>query len=233
MRFTAAFILCLVFTSCKKSGSDSEPASPVVTVSFAHVAGGDTLTFDGSTYTNAAGNEYAVTKLQYILTDMYLQQDGEDATRVFSEKFVDADLNVTDTAVATAAGEYSGISFVFGVRNDVVLSETTDFDNMEWPGAGYHYMKFEGSYLEGAGKESFLVHTGPTVGVDYSVKMTLAVPFTLTDSKKLTLTMDVNQWFRGSEDYDFRTYSGMIMGNSRAQSALKSNGTDVFSGAVE
>ena len=112
---------------------------------------------------------------------------------------------------------------------------------MLWPndnGGGYHYMKFEGKYdslSTGTAKKGFNLHTGGTMGMPYHFNVMLEnSAFTQSeDDLNLELTMDLNEWFTGIENYDFTNYGMMIMMNADAQSAIKANGASVFSLSIK
>ena len=55
--------------------------------------------------------------------------------------------------------------------------------------------------------------------------------FEITDGNvsSFTLTMNVNNWFRDPNVYDFNEWGGSIMQNQSAQEVLKANGKNVFS----
>jgi hypothetical protein len=144
--------------------------------------------------------------------------------------------------VDVPAETLASISFVMGLPP--ALNVTGAFPDgsealMEWPemmGGGYHYMKFEGRYINDASEPfNFRTHSGGLSGVDYSFDVSLDAgnrPLPVGDTT-LTVQMNLEQWFTGPNDWDlnnyFTTATPGIMGNPAAQESLRDNGSTVFS----
>lgn len=230
---TIAAILASLTLGCKDSNSDTESLEQrSVTIKFGHKVDDKPLAFDQLVFENAAGNQYSVSRLQYILTDMYLLDENGEKTIIISEKYIDASGDSSAETV-TVPSTPTSLSFVFGIspaNKPDGLPDAMDFNNMVWPeamGGGYHYMKLEGSYQNGDAGKAFLVHTGPTGGQDRSIDLQVTVPSD-GSGDTFVLEMDINQWFEGDTNYDFKSYDGMIMGNPGAQEILRANGQNVF-----
>ena len=219
-----------------------------ITLKFVHTVDGTPLEFDTLKYTNAAGNQYKVSRLNYfvskvmfsgaaadVLADTMHYVDGQDSTTMLWH--VDAHME---------KGSYTGISFIFGM--DSLMNHSTVFNNlpesnMAWPDPmgnnngnmtddGSHYMKIEGKFLDSASVLSnFNTHTGPSMGKQYFVQVSLPSSSFTAGDKDLTIEikMDINKWYTSPNDFDFNTYGDAIMMNMAAQMALKQNGADVFS----
>jgi hypothetical protein len=236
-----AVLLLLVATGC--DSVDSEPASSRIVVMLDHRVGGEPLTLDEIRYTNAAGNRYGVTLVEYILTNIALHKADGTQVSLRAAHYVNAAAGATHRIVVeeVPAGTYTGVSFTVGVMGPDntfgSLPNTTDFANMAWAaqmGGGttrYHYMRFEGRYEQAEGVlATFLVHTGPTGGNDNAVSLTLAADFTLDGHDgEIRVQVDLDAWLDEPNVYDFRTHDGMIMGNQATQAMLQANGASVFS----
>ncbi len=177
---TRVILLCLVLAvlgllglGCSGGGdrsSSGEEAESVadLTVTFRHVLDDAPIRPDQLIYRNAAGNEYSVTTFEYLITDVRLRKaDGTDyllAEAIYGNAFELGDLDYVFRDVPS--GEYTGISFQWGVSPELNLDGYLDstFDGMAWPpplGGGYHNMRFEGSWSRATpGDASFAVHTG-------------------------------------------------------------------------
>jgi hypothetical protein len=246
----------LVASGCSDdSTAPEDPPVGTVVVQFDHVAtglsGSGPLAFDQMIYRNAAGNDFSVTKLQYLVSRFRLEPEASlRATAEYESDVVhfrdgrdDATRTVTFTDVP--GGDYDHLSFVFGLTNDDnVTGAYPDYDAaMNWPMGmgGYHYMKCEGMW--GNGPSNFATHTGRSMDAkDRSFEVSLdlnAVPlrhgFTLAEgeTKTIRVAMNLNQWYQDPNVYDFVDY-GMIMGNPVAQELIHENGspdhgTGVFS----
>jgi hypothetical protein len=109
---------------------------------------------------------------------------------------------------------------------------------MEWPemmGGGYHYMKFEGRYVDDADELfNFMTHSGGLNGTDYSFEVVLdATGREVTDGATFILEMNLEEWFADPDTWDLNDYFNEthpgIMGDAQAQASLMANGSTVFS----
>lgn len=154
-----AFFLLLFGTACNKQSGSSKADEGSVELHISHTINGLPIEFNKLQYTNAAGNQYLITEIQWFLSDIRLQNakgeniligtDGE-------EYYIDTDIpNSLQFKAGTGipAGDYTGISFTFGINETKNLS--LRFVNppesfMFWPeylGGGYHYMKLNGKWI--------------------------------------------------------------------------------------
>ncbi len=210
-----------------------------VTVILDHTVDSDPLLFNDIRYTNAAGNRYSVTLLEYIVTDVVLERPDGSSFEIAAVHYRNAEAASTQSfsARGVPGGNYLALSFTFGVAGPKnltgALPNTGDYNTMAWPeqmGGGYHYMRLEGRYQAADGVRSFLAHTGPTMGNDNSVRVSLPVDIHVNENTwEVQILMDVNEWLSNPGTYDFTEYTGMIMGNQNAQGVLRANGPTVFS----
>lgn len=222
-------VIAVLFTSCKKE----ENKYSTFKLHIDYKVSGVPLNYNQFTYLNAAGNTYEVTTLKYYLSGfIFHKNDGTDftSTEVF---YLDADSNTTLSFEDMPTGAYSGVTFVLGLLPEVNITgglpSTTENNNMEWPdmmGGGYHFMKFEGNYLDSASiQHGFAIHLGTNaalVNVDISHDLTLE-----EDEESMNLVMDLNEWFDNPSVFDLVSISH-TMSNPAAQAIIVSNGADVF-----
>jgi hypothetical protein len=229
------FAAALSWVGC---GSDSDDADQgEVTIHLDHAIAGAELIPETIAYRNAAGNEYGISRLEYIVSDVYLERDDGTRTLVAAQHYRNAFDSATRSFSARVdGGSYSALVFTFGIdgeRNQTAaLPNSEEYNNMAWPvpmGGGYHYMRFEGLYNGGDTAASFLTHTGPSGGNDYSIDIALPIALAIDgDHWELEVVMDLNQWYEGPITYDLNG-SGPIMGKPDIQVILQSNGASVFS----
>lgn len=200
-----------------------------------HGVGGHALALDQIQYTNAAGNEYGVSRLEYIISHVHLEDSDGNSFMLAPQHYRDAASGSTRMLLndEVPAGTYTALTFRFGSRAEAgALSDKVHFANMEWPeplGGGYHYMKFEGLFHGDDGESPFAVHAGPSGGDDFSFDVALPINLTVDgDAWEINLVMDLNEWFVHPNTYNFADYGG-IMGNPGAQTIIRDNGTDAFS----
>ncbi len=249
--------IAIFATSCKREGCTDETAInynadakkddgscqyeglPEVNVTMKHSVDGSELQFDQVLYTNAAGNEYEVTKLVYFISDIRFNKADDTGFSIEGIKYVDAEDPLTmnwATGKELPEGNYISVSFVVGITNQNNISgmfSSLPESNMEWPannGGGYHYMKLE----QTSDGNPYLTHHGPTAGIDFSSTLTIpfaqALKINKADNKSklnITLDMNINNWYNDPV-YDFTVWGSAIMMNLNAQQALKDNTGDLF-----
>jgi hypothetical protein len=231
-----AMVAPFIFPGCGDSGDDGDAGT--VTVLMDHEVNGHPLVLNEARYTNAAGNNYSISRLEYIVTDFRLERENGASVELKDHHYVNPeDVSTQEfTGTGIASGSYTALSFTFGIpgKDNVTgsLPNEMKYNNMAWPqpmGGGYHYMKMEGSYSAGDEEGSFLVHTGPSRGGDYSFSAALPLAFEIDGGDwEIRIVMDVDEWFKNPNVYDFAG-RGMIMGNQDAQTILLANGDSVFS----
>ncbi len=232
--------------SCMYDEEHGEHAS--IVFKFEHVVGSDDLEYDTMKFTNAAGNLYEVENMKYIVSDFVLHTSS-GMVELEDEHYIDAADPTThtyDPGEDIETGSYTSVSFTFGIdsiENTAGKFSNAPESNMAWPammGTGYHYMKLEGKYDSAGTTKNYNIHLGPSnggagmgvVGNDYSVDITLSnSSFTATDHGEIEviIKVDINEWFKSPNIYDFNTYGEIIMPNQVAQEVLQENGASVFS----
>jgi len=169
----------LVIPGCKKT--EEAAAFGDFSLKVKHEVEGEALKTDALIYTNAAGNRYMVTEIQWFISDIQLiKEDGEalGITQNVDENifYIDTDIEETHTINSSypiPSGNYSGLRFTFGLAKEANKSHR--FVNppesfMFWPeylGGGYHYMKLNGKWINETGAiEPFNFHLG--IGQEYN-----------------------------------------------------------------
>ena len=245
--FLLLFPLC--FIGCKKSNPTGH-----LQIHFATEVDGVALQYDMVNYQNDAGNRYEINEVRYFISRVVLTKaDGTQVSIADNAgiHYYDSDISSTYDwlfADGLPVGKYESISFLFGldaVQNVTVFFVNPPETNMAWPvplGGGYHYMQINGKWLNASDELSpFCLHTG--IGQTYQDAeitgfvhnyFTVALPlseFEITEgnTSSFTLVMNVNNWFREPNVYDFNEWGGAIMQNQVAQEGLKGNGKNVFS----
>jgi hypothetical protein len=242
----AALACTLVAGGCNDQESVGPGDLGTVTLELDHDVAGEPLVFDAVRYTNAAGNRYDVTTLRYYLSDLELVRGDGVSFALPAVHYRDGrDLRTRDwTAPGVPDGDYTAIRFTFGLdslRNVTgSLPATTENLAMEWPptlGGGYHYMMLDGRYeLPGGGLDGWVAHFGRLQrDVDlapmhhfFRVELRIAALAVRGDAWRVRLVMDLDQWFRSPENFDFSIYGGSVMENPNAQETLEDNGRDAF-----
>lgn len=217
-------------------GDDDDEAGSV-SVLLDHTVTDQDLVFDEADYTNEAGNQYQVTRLDYILTDVALLQADGKRFQLAAQHYRNARLSSTRRLeVDKVPGAiYTALNFTFGVSGPGdqtgTLPNIAAFNNMAWPeamGGGYHYMKLEGNYQTSDTEGAFLFHLGPSGGGDFSISVELPLNLEVNgDDWDIHVVMDLAEWFTSPNTYDFAGRGG-IMGDEALQATLQQNGATVF-----
>ena len=233
--------LLLAITACSdpvKNGS--------ISIHVIHEVGDQPLVTDTLCHVNEAGNKYLVNEVQWFLSNLELEDQQSHWTTLAATWYVDTDLPETTTLCIKEipVGHYQSLHFTFGLcdtDNQSGSFPNPPESNMFWPdelGGGYHYMKLNGKYLTDDNLLAPLaIHLGRgqneglTEFYDNSFTVELPIDLTVVEGTGsiVGLVMNIDNWFRNPNTYDFNDFGSAIMQNQKAQQLLKENGTDVFS----
>jgi hypothetical protein len=251
-------VVVLILFSCNDQSGDQEKvnASKVEFI-FEHYVGDSKLIFDEMNYTNAGGNDYEVTEIQYFVSDITLNKVDGDKIVLDGEKFAHyIDTNIPETfswkvTDNIPAGEYKSISMTFGIKGEknkpFMFTDPPESD-MLWPinlggdEGGYHYMKLNGFWMNQEGqREPFNFHLG--VGQERDDENNIvgfiqnwfeeelpSSSFTIAEGeeKQIAIRMDVDEWWKNPNIYDHDFHGGKIMQNQDAMRMGVENGKSVF-----
>ncbi|MCA9674762.1 MAG: hypothetical protein H6709_17535 [Kofleriaceae bacterium] len=216
-----------------------------VTLAFDHLVDGAAITLGNDTpYLDAVGNQFGVAVVRYFIADLSLTYADGSTWDAPGAHYVDHELSETRTYALppdAPVGDLATVRFVMGLPP--ALDVTGAFSSppeslMEWPemmGGGYHYMKFEGRYIDDAGAPfNFKMHSGALGGTDYSFEVVLDADGLAVTPEGTTLRIEMNleQWFTAPDDWDLDDYFNAthpgIMNDAAAQASLQRNGATVF-----
>lgn len=154
---TVLLIAGLAFFSSCDNDDEAQPGK--LTFHFQHLIDGEEIEFDEMVYTNAAGNEYEISEIQWFISDITLVSAGGDSTLLDGGGFahyVDTDQSASRTWQLPDdidPGTYSAIKLTFGLKgakNIPYSFPNPPESDMIWPYhmggdyGGYHYMKLNG-----------------------------------------------------------------------------------------
>ncbi len=227
------------------SDSSCEYRDNTVVLNWWHYVDESRIVLDEKRYINDAGNEYSINTLRYYVSDIrfYTKEGAHYRADTFHYRNIKMDKTKTLSLSGIPNAEYTGIAFTFGLapeKNESGnLPNTTIHNNMAWPetmGGGYHFMQFEGRYLDSNGSEKiFNCHTGRLVkdNSTYQSHFRVEVPgsaFTMENNVwEFHIAMNLNEWLANPNTYDLDEYPPGIMGNPKVQMMLKANGKNAFS----
>lgn len=216
--------------------SPDDPVSPEdgnLTIAFSHKVDGDSLQFHSAYYTNAAGNEYRVTRLQYFVSGIELYRNGQrqylqdcEPYKVNAEKPEYCSFQVR----GIPAGRVDSIAFCLGVVPEWNYSYSFQLlpedIHMYWSpalGGGYHFLKFEGHWTDADQYGGFAFHIGFN---EYLLHVGYPVNLEIPDGgiADLHVEMNVNEWFNNPFQFNLRDGNGYTMGDSVLMYRLMENG---------
>jgi hypothetical protein len=198
--FALCLIGCVLLASCSKK---DDPVTPFGSVHFSvsNEVSGQPVAMGPVNYTNAAGNQYSVDLLKYLLSNFTLVK--EDGSEQHFSNYVLIDASDPDylhfDLDSVLNGNYKSIRFYVGVdsaHNHTGLQEGAldPVHGMIWTwNTGYIFFKNEGYFMDSTNtRQHFVQH----LGMDMSLS-TVTIPlsdFKISgDKKNCTLHFDLNR----------------------------------------
>lgn len=240
LQYVLAFILLLPFYSFNQENKKTDRG---LSLQFHHYVGDKPLVLDDSTYSNALGQAYTVTKLNYYIGNIRLTK--KDGKEYFLEDYFFISEDEEKTASKTIlldkipAGEYTSIQFLIGVDSlhncSGAQSGALDPINaMFWTwNTGYIFLKLEGkSTLSTLPGNTLEYHIGGYKEPSNCIRTALInfeTPLIITSktASKLDLKTDVAEILAGPTAIDFKQYPAI---NSTLNATMMAdNYIDIFS----
>ncbi|MBK7681371.1 MAG: hypothetical protein IPJ26_02355 [Bacteroidetes bacterium] len=228
-------ILIISFSACSKDDDPTPVTEKNLEFELSFVSGSSPLQFDTIMYTNAAGNVYSVSRLQFYISNIQLIKSDSSLVTISDYNYVDARVpsTLTQKHSLSESGHFIGMKLQLGLdtahNKSNFLPAIAENINMVWPdmmGGGYHFMKFEGYYVDGLSFPGFAMHLGRNA---YVANCVISHSFDLVNgNNKMKLVMDLNEWFANPHIYDFNIDGNSSMGDMNDLLKLSQNGTDIF-----
>lgn len=236
----ALLAAALVLPSCRKEESASPAAPPLppstsTALVLEHHVDGAQLAFDTISYVNEAGHAFSVTRLEYYVSEIILR--GADCCGtpdhvIPGPFYINGTMSNRFELGTLPAGEYTGATLLLGLPASLnvtgALPNTMSNVNMAWPdmmGGGYHFMKFEGHFLNGTTPTGYAMHIGRNENLPVC---DMPQSFALHgQAGTLTLRFNLNEVFRDPHTYDLPSGS-YSMGSMMLMGLLKDNCANAF-----
>lgn len=179
----AAIAVTAIFSSCKKEKTepvyDDTDLAPL-SVEFDNIVGGKNLYLNTETYTNAAGEDYNISTLEYYISNIIVRKaDGTTYTVPQDSSYFlikEGDEDHEGVSVNVPEGDYTSLTFTVGVdslrstmdvskRTGVLDPASEESDGMYWGwNSGYIFFKMEGTStaapVDASGQNMFRYHIG-------------------------------------------------------------------------
>ena len=183
-------------------------------LTFDNIVGDQEFLLSDQTYTNQSGEDYEVTELKYIISNIRLTKaDGTVFTYPVDESFFVIDENdptsLQVNLTAIPSGQYTNLKFGFGIdqsrypieQGTLNFVPTAQDKGMLWGwAAGYKFLKMEGNFRANGSdiSELFIYHIGSISDTQDNYKeISLSLSAESTDeiTSDITITTDVSQVF--------------------------------------
>ncbi len=242
----ALLLVTTVIFSCSKT-TNTEPQYYPIIINFTQNWDGTTVTsndFGAFNYTNQHGENLNITKLRYLLSRITLRRTNGETVELSNYNLIDmTDSNslTLTTSEDVLEGDFDNISFVYGFNEeDNQDGAYTDLNvaNWNWPsmlGGGYHFMQFEGRYLDINGEpQPFTYHNGTAKISEGNfeqnyVTFSFNQNFSINSAISIEIKMNIAEWFKNPNEWDLNALNVTLMPNYQAQKMMQENATSVFS----
>ncbi|MBW7844565.1 MAG: hypothetical protein H3C45_02750 [Bacteroidia bacterium] len=203
----------------------------------AHQVGSTDVQFDTVIYTNKAGNEYTISRINYYLSNFVLYNEGKIIYQTNTPVYVDArNTPITIKLANIPEGKYDKISMLIGLDATTnihgKIPDTDENIGMLWPesmGGGYHFLKLEGKFnTPDSVQRGYAVHVGLNPFIITQQPININVNITDKNTSNLDLVMNMNEWYQNPYTYDLYTDGNYTMGDSITMFKIAENGKDVF-----
>jgi hypothetical protein len=231
--------LCLsifILSSCS-----SEDKNINITLNFTHNWDGVAITdkdLNELKFKNDMGQKVSIKNLRYLISNISLMDAKNYHLVNFSEN-TGTSINVSDAT----EGTYT-LSFRFGFSDeDNIDGEYQDLNSVSFNvpgmlGGGYHYMQFDGKYIDNKDEEAgFNYHSIRAVDKtdpdnlkfeDTSFEVNLGT-VTISNNTEVEVKVNLAEWFKNPNAWNLNELNTVLMPNFEAQKAMSANGKGVFS----
>ena len=246
--FTLLILVSFCFISCGEDLDDNFIPVNETTFKFTHHWEDEIVNntdFNTLQYTNEFGNVLSIERLRYVISDITFTSTNNEAIVIYAYNLVDLADNTSlnyDLETEIPAGSYN-VSFTFGLDNEDNSENHIDlnsasFNVPDMMGGGYHYMQFDGKFLNTNSEEQgFNYHAiravdnagaNPTFPQDTFFTVDLGT-VNISNNTEIEVEMNVAEWFKNPNLWDLNEFNQMLMPNSTAQIMMYNNGQNVFS----
>ena len=241
-------IICLSFMLSNCSEDRDIRLNPVaITINFSHSWNGTEITntdFNQLKFTNENDQILSIERLRYLISEVSLTHESGEITILDNYNLVDLENNESlsfRTSEGVLPGDYNSITFRFGFKqednSDGAYQDlnTASFNVPEPLGGGYHFMQFDGKFINSASDEApFLYHVISAIDpsnvndpIDTSFTLNMG-PTTIGSNTIINIQMDVSEWFKNPNTWDLNEYNINLMGNYEVQLLMNQNGSSAF-----
>ena len=218
-----------------------QPEQFTVTLNFTHHWNGLKITpqdFNELKFTNENGERLSIERLRYLVSNISL---------INSKNYHLIDI-IENTGTSITIPELTDKSYALSFRFGFSDEDNTDgtyqdlnsvsFNVPEMLGGGYHFMQFDGKYVDNNNEVSgFNYHTIKAVDrtdpdnlkfEDTSFEVNLGT-IVVADTTEIEIKMNLAEWFKNPNTWNLNELNTVLMPNFEAQKMMRANGGSVFS----
>jgi hypothetical protein len=196
--------------------------------------------FNQFNYITEDGDTLSIARLRYLISDFSIYKSGGDSIRLDDYHLVDMSEQSSLSFIANEIdlGAYSAVGFTWGFDAIDNHGNYPDLNTASWNwpemiGGGYHFMQFDGHFMNGGTPSPFNYHNGTAsrdgvheanhayirlAGVDINETHVL-----------MEISMDIAEWFKNPHTWDLNVFSIRLMPNYTAQKLMHDQVYSVFS----
>ncbi|QOD59850.1 hypothetical protein H9I45_10870 [Polaribacter haliotis] len=233
-------VILLAFNSCKEE-LDCCVNPPSVNLKFTHNWDGVPITnqdFNELKFTNENGEKLSIERLRYLISNINLIGSKNNL-------LVDVGENSgTEISISDIENGTYDLSFRFGFSDEdnkdgtYQFLNSVSFDVPAMLGGGYHFMQFDGKYIDNNNQETgFNYHTIRAVDrtnpadlkfEDTSFEVNLG-KVEIKNNTEIEIKVNIAEWFKNPNIWNLNELNTNLMGNFEAQKMMRANGKSVFS----
>lgn len=237
---------CLLFLSCSED-NDLERNKVNFSLNFSHNWEGTTVThadFNDIKFTNESGQQLSIERLRYLVSKVTFYNQNQDTIVTTDYNLVDVTNNenlLFTLSDKIPTGTYSKVTFTFGFDEldniDGVYTDlnTASFNVPATLNGGYHFMQFDGKYINSANEETgFNFHAISAIDTtenkteDTSFEVNLG-EVVISNDTTVEVQADLSEWFKNPNTWNLNELYTLLMPNYDAQLEISANGKTVFS----
>ena len=241
-KYCLLILTLLLVTSCNEElDCCVQPEQFTVTLNFTHHWNGLKITpqdFNELKFTNENGERLSIERLRYLVSNISLINSK-------NYHLIDVGENYgTSITFPELTDESYALSFRFGFSDEDNTDGTyqdlnsVSFNVPEMLGGGYHFMQFDGKYVDNNNEVSgFNYHTIKAVDrtdpdnlkfEDTSFEVNLGT-IVVADNTEIEIKMNLAEWFKNPNTWNLNELNTVLMPNFEAQKMMRANGGSVFS----
>ena len=225
-----------MFSSCT-----NEEENISITLNFTHHWNGTAITnqdLNVLKFTNANGEKVSIENLRYLISNISLVASKNHHLINFNEN------KGTSITISNLTNGTYALSFRFGFSDedneDGIYQDlnSVSFNVPGMLGGGYHYMQFDGKYIDNTSQEAgFNYHAIRAVDTtdpnnlkfeDTSFAVNLGT-VVITNTSEIEIKMNLAEWFKNPNTWNLNELNTVLMPNFEAQKMMNANGKSVFS----